>query len=63
MQLVLTIKARDLARIGLQRTVVSDDGKNIVAPTTMTMGMFTGADVGAVRNSFKQRSDGVRCVD
>ena len=40
----------DLAAIGLHKTVVSSQGGKIVAPTTMTMGEFTGQSTTAVRD-------------
>jgi hypothetical protein len=53
----------DLAAIGLKKTVVASGGREIVAPTTMTMGEFTGADApsvrdyvrGNVKNAFQSR--------
>ncbi len=45
----------DLARIGLKKAVVSSDGKNVVAPTTMTMGEFNGLSVSAVRDGVRDQ--------
>jgi hypothetical protein len=45
----------DLANIGLHKTVVSDQGKEVVAPTTMTMGTFNGVDAASVRDYVRDR--------
>src|SRR5690606_2335159 len=45
----------DLANIGLHKTVVSDHRKEVVAPTTMTMGTFNGGDPASVRDYVLER--------
>lgn len=45
----------DLANIGLHRTVVSGQGTNVVAPTTMTMGEFNGTDAASIRDHVRNR--------
>lgn len=44
-----------LANVGLHKTVVTDQGKNVVAPTTMTMGEFNGADAASIRNYVRNQ--------
>ena len=41
----------DLKAIGLKKTVVPASGGEVVAPTTMTMGEFSGDSVTAVRDA------------
>lgn len=48
----------DLARLGLHKTVVSGQGKEVVAPTTMTMGEFNGADAASVRDYVRSEVQG-----
>lgn len=43
----------DLEAIGLHKTVVSSQGREVVAPTTMTIGEFDGADAGSVRDHIR----------
>jgi len=38
--------------IGLKKTIVADGGSKVVAPTTMTIGTFTGKDAGSVRDDI-----------
>lgn len=40
----------DLKEIGLERVIVSDQGKEVVMPTTMATGKFNGASVAGVRD-------------
>jgi len=49
----------DLANIGLHKTVVSGQGKNVVAPTTMTMGEFNGADAASIRDHVRNQVQAV----
>lgn len=44
----------DLASLGLKKVVVSDQGQQIVAPTTMTLGQFEGQNAVAVRDSVRE---------
>jgi hypothetical protein len=37
-----------LEQIGLKKAVVSSNNKTIVAPTTMTLGEFNGANTGSI---------------
>lgn len=41
----------DLRTIGLKKVVVADQGQEVVAPTTMTIGKFTGHSAGAVADA------------
>jgi hypothetical protein len=43
----------DLAKIGLSRTVVGDNGGKVVAPTTMAMGEFNGQSAVKVRDNVR----------
>jgi len=45
----------DLEELGLHKTVVSSQSKEVVAPTTMTMGEFNGADTGFVRDHVRNQ--------
>ena len=45
----------DLADIGLHKTVVSGQGKTVVAPTTMTMGEFNGTDAASIRDYVRNQ--------
>jgi hypothetical protein len=45
----------DLKELGLHKTVVSSQNKEVVAPTTMTMGEFNGADAGSVRDHVRNQ--------
>jgi len=45
----------DLANIGLHKTVVSGQGTNVVAPTTMTMGEFDGTDSASICDHVRNR--------
>jgi hypothetical protein len=49
----------DLKRIGLNRVIVSANGSQVVAPTTMTAGEFNGQSATAVRDYVR---DKVRAV-
>lgn len=44
-----------LATVGLHRTVVGSSGKDVVAPTTMTMGQFNGTSAAEVRDAVRER--------
>ncbi|MEQ1760555.1 MAG: hypothetical protein ABL986_19770, partial [Vicinamibacterales bacterium] len=44
----------DLAQIGLKKTVVGEES-SVVAPTTMTMGEFTGQSVTSVRDFVREK--------
>ena len=44
----------DLARIGLRRVIAGNDGKEVVAPTTMVLGEFTGTSASSVRDSIRE---------
>ena len=43
----------DLEAIGLRKTVVGGSGKDVVAPTTMTMGEFSGVSAASVRDEIR----------
>ena len=45
----------DLEEIGLHKAVVGSQGKEVVAPTTMTMGEFNGADAGSIRDDVRNQ--------
>ena len=45
----------DLADIGMHKTVVSDQRKEVVAPTTMTMGRFDGTDAASIRDHVRNQ--------
>jgi hypothetical protein len=45
----------DLAKIGLKRAVVGGSGKTVVAPTTMTIGEFSGVSVDSVRDFIREK--------
>lgn len=42
----------DLAKLGLKKTVKSDDGRSINIPSTAVMGMFDGNSVNEVRTNI-----------
>lgn len=44
-----------LKTIGLHKAIVSESGGSVVAPTTMTLGQFTGESAVSVRDSIRQR--------
>jgi hypothetical protein len=44
-----------LDRIGLKKAIVADNGNKVVAPTTTTIGTFTGQNVGAVRDGVRSK--------
>lgn len=43
----------DLASLGLKKAIVSSQGNQVVAPTTMTIGEFNGQNAAAVRDSVR----------
>jgi hypothetical protein len=43
----------DLAALGLQKAVVSEQGHRIVAPTTTTVGTFDGQSAESIRNGVR----------
>jgi hypothetical protein len=43
----------DLASLGLKKVLVSEQGHQVVAPTTMTLGEFNGQNAAAVRDSVR----------
>jgi len=45
----------DLEKIGLKKVIVSDQGNNVVIPTTATAGQFNGTSTGAVRDDIRNR--------
>jgi hypothetical protein len=45
----------DLAKLGLKKAIVADNGNTIVAPTTMTIGTFNGQSSAAVRDDLRNR--------
>jgi hypothetical protein len=45
----------DLAKLGLRRTLVSDQGHNVVAPTTTAMGTFNGQSTVTVRDYVRSQ--------
>jgi hypothetical protein len=45
----------DLEKIGLKRVIVSDQGNNIVIPTTATIGTFNGTSATSVRDDIRER--------
>lgn len=45
----------DLAKIGLQKVVVSDSNKNVVIPTTTVAGTFTGPSASSVSKDIADR--------
>jgi uncharacterized protein YcbX len=45
----------DLQKIGLNRVVKSDQGREVVIPTTATMGFFSGTSAGSVRDDIANR--------
>ena len=45
----------DLAKLGLRRTVLSDQGQNVVAPTTTAMGTYNGQNTATVRDHVRQQ--------
>lgn len=45
----------DLAKIGLARVHKSDQGNDVVIPTTAAMGTFNGNSAGSVRNDICDR--------
>ena len=46
----------DLDKIGLRKAVVADDGTNVVAPTTTTVGTFNGQDTASVRTHVRDKA-------
>jgi len=44
----------DLAKIGLKRVIVSDQGHDVVAPTTMTIGELNGRSASSVRDNIRE---------
>ncbi len=44
-----------LERIGLKKAIAADNGNKIVAPTTTTIGTFTGGSAGAVRDDVRSK--------
>lgn len=45
----------DLERLGLKKVVVSDQGGNVVIPTTTVAGTFTGSTAVTVRDSVSEK--------
>lgn len=45
----------DLQEIGLQRIVISTSKKEVVIPTTSTMGEFNGTTASAIRDHVKKK--------
>lgn len=45
----------DLNRIGLKKVIKSDQGKDVVIPTTSAMGFFNGTSAGTVRDDICSR--------
>ncbi|MEX0597393.1 MAG: hypothetical protein WD512_12940 [Candidatus Paceibacterota bacterium] len=45
----------DLEKIGLKKVVKSDENKEVVIPTTSTMGEFEGESSGAVRDDIREK--------
>jgi hypothetical protein len=45
----------DLASIGLRKVIVGGKGEEVVAPTTMTAGTFTGDSASAVRDWVREK--------
>jgi hypothetical protein len=43
----------DLTNLGLKKVILSDQGNQVVAPTTMTIGQFDGQNAAAVRESVR----------
>jgi hypothetical protein len=43
----------DLAKLGLNRTVISQQGTNVVAPTTTAMGTYDGQNSATVRDHVR----------
>lgn len=41
----------DLAKLGLKKTVASDDGRNFTIPATAVMGMLEGNSINEVRTT------------
>ncbi len=48
----------DLEGIGLKKVIVSDQGNEVVTPTTMTIGTFNGQSAGAVRDYVRDNVQG-----
>ena len=46
----------DLEKIGLKKAVVADDGTNVVAPTTTTVGTFNGQSSASVRTYIRDKA-------
>ena len=42
-----------LEKLGLRRAILSSQDNRVVAPTTTTVGEFTGQDSGVIRDSVK----------
>jgi hypothetical protein len=47
----------DLSRIGLHKAVVAGSGQKVVAPTTMTIGNFTGQNRDSVRDDVRSQAE------
>lgn len=45
----------DLDRIGLKKVIKSDQGSDVVVPTTAAMGTFNGTSAATVRNDICDR--------
>lgn len=45
----------DLAQLGLRKVIKSDQGNDVVIPTTAVMGTFQGASAVAVRDNIRDR--------
>lgn len=43
---------RALDSIGLKRLLVANSGKKVIAPTTTTVGQFSGRSAGAIRSAI-----------
>ena|SRR6266404_8799174 len=45
----------DLEKVSLKKVMVSDQGNNVVIPTTTVAGTFTGTSAGAVRDYVRDK--------
>ena len=45
----------DLAKIGLEKVIKSDQGSNVVIPTTAVIGTFDGTSAAGVRADIRSR--------
>jgi hypothetical protein len=45
----------DLQKLGLKKVILSDGGKEVVVPTTMTIGTFDGQGAGPVRDYVRDK--------